>query len=584
MAEIAERLKRLPEPERERFIRSLSPAESLALLAEIDPCDFAEKVFGITLYPKQRAMVEAVFLKQSRRVSCVGSNSSGKDMVSGRVVIPMWLFLNRPGKVVVIAPTHRQVESIVWNEVRTAIESAKALGYTFPGDVGKLPRWEISPEHFAIGFATDNPMNIQGFHSPNLLVIISEAHNVEQAHIDALKRLGPKCTLMTGNPFCEQGEFYDSHHDQADLWERVHILATDTPNIVAGKVVIPGLVTQQDLDDRAAEWGEDSPLYRQFTGEWVDMSDMGVVPLQWLRAAAQRERIVDPTWRTVPLPTKILGVDVARFGTDKTTVMCRDGEVAELLWRVQGKDTQEVAGWVWQYIQEHREGGTVVVDDTGVGGGVTDRLRENLRAVRLPWKVMAFNAGEKARDPDRFQNAIAECWWLVREWLEPSRGSKAVIPDDAALMGQGAGRKYKLDGRGRIGLESKDDMAKRGRHSPDEFDALAMTFAVLHLGDIESRMGVYLGGQRPEVRPVYHERVHRIEGVLLKAKAKHRYTHGPTLYLFDGGMERDVPRDVARVLLQAHPDKFEIAEGSLEEPEAEPARTPAEQRIAAKRP
>ena len=72
---------------------------------------------------------------------------------------------------------------------------------------------------FALGFSTDNPYNLQGFHSPNLLVAVTEAHAVEQQHMDALKRLNPKLLVLSGNPLALTGEFYDSQHGKRELYE-----------------------------------------------------------------------------------------------------------------------------------------------------------------------------------------------------------------------------------------------------------------------------------------------------------------------------------------------------------------------------
>ena len=117
----------------------------------------------------------------------------------------------------------------------------------------RASRWYHSPEHLAVGFSTDNEYNIQGYHSPNLLVIVTEAHNVEQAHIDAIKRLNPTRLLMTGNPLSAGGEFYSAFHSSGDMYNTVQIAAADTPNILAGETVVPGMVTQEDIEERARE-------------------------------------------------------------------------------------------------------------------------------------------------------------------------------------------------------------------------------------------------------------------------------------------------------------------------------------------
>ena len=161
----------------------------------------------------------------------------------------------------------------------------------------------------------------------------------------------------------------------------------------------------------------------------------------------------------------VIACDVARFGQDKTVVMRKQGPVARLVWRVRGQDTMKVAGFLKSYC-DHHDVETVVVVDTGVGGGVVDRLREvRLRGAR----VVPFVAGQKAEDETHFANRLAEAWWAMRN----SYLSRELdTDDDAALIGQVSSRRYWLRSDGRIRLQSKDTMYR----SPDEADALAMTF------------------------------------------------------------------------------------------------------------
>ena len=120
----------------------------------------------------------------------------------------------------------------------------------------KTSRYEVDDRTFAIGFATNSPYNLQGFHSPNLLVVITEAHAVSDGDMDGLRRLNPARLLMTGNPFTSAGAFYDSHHLRRELYRTVRISAFDTPNVAEGRVAVPGMITEEDIADRKAEWGE----------------------------------------------------------------------------------------------------------------------------------------------------------------------------------------------------------------------------------------------------------------------------------------------------------------------------------------
>ena len=421
-----------------------------------EPALFLTEVLGASPYRKQVEIIEAV--RDHRRVSVVGCNSSGKDWLVGRLIL-WWLTICHPAKVIVTGPTSRQVSDIVWKECRQAFhDSLQPLGGRM---YDKDTRFELSDDHFALGFATDKPYNLQGFHSPNLLVIVTEAHAVGQSHFEALRRLNPTRLLFTGNAFSTAGAHYDSHHVNRAMYHPIVISAFDTPNIAQGKMVIPGMITVEDIEDRKVEWGEESPMYvASILGRFPDNLEDRIVPLSAINAAVQRH-----TERDLSAPV-ILGADIAREGADKTVIMRRQGDVARIVWRVQGANTMRTAGWLAEYCAAN-EVDTIVVDDTGVGGGVTDRLKETLPNIH----VVAFKGGAKATKPDRFFNAVAEAWWAVRDWLT-REGSQADIENDGALVGQLSSRGCEIQSDRVIRLEAKEKMGK----SPDEADALALTF------------------------------------------------------------------------------------------------------------
>ena len=268
----------------------------------------------------------------------------------------------------------------------------------------KTSRYEVDDRTFAIGFATNSPYNLQGFHSPNLLVVITEAHAVSDGDMDGLRRLNPARLLMTGNPFTSAGAFYDSHHLRRGLYQTVRISAFDTPNVAEGRVVVPGMITEEDIADRKAEWGARSAQYvGGVLGEFPEGLDDVLVSLRAATEAAGR--------RLAPAGQVVLGCDVARFGHDKTVVVRRQGPVARIVWRVSGADTMRTAEFLREYCTRNVVD-AVVVDDLGVGGGVVDRLRE-LELGRA--RVAPFIGSAQALDSERFYNRAAEVWWKMAE-------------------------------------------------------------------------------------------------------------------------------------------------------------------------
>ena len=383
----------------------------------------------------------------------MGCNGSGKDWLAARMAL-WWVTAHYPAKVVITGPTYRQVDDVIFNELRAAYRAAPAL---LGGRLFESPRWELDETTFIVGFSTDRPWNLQGFHSPHLMVIVTEAHAMDEDSINALYRLNPDTLLMLGNPFATTGPFHASHHENRENWSTYSISAFETPNLIEGRTILPGMVTAEDVADRAAEWGVDSPMYiGAVLGEFPGELDDALLPLWLARESMARE--VEAEGEVV------IGCDVARFGKDKTVMALRQGDAAQIIHKAQGKDLMAIAGWLGRYCDDHKVD-TLVVDDTGLGGGVTDRLRE----VGLgSTKLVAFKGGEKARQEKRFANKVTESWWSLREWV--MAGGK--LPDDPALVGQLTSRGYKIQSDKRLMLESKDKMSK----SPDEADALAMTF------------------------------------------------------------------------------------------------------------
>ena len=126
------------------------------------------------------------------------------------------------------------------------------------------------------------------------------------------------------------------------------------------------------------------------------------------------------------------------------------------------KDTQESASVLFDFAQ----GGKIIIDDTGVGGGVTDRLR------KLGANVIPINFGGKAQNKNKYPDIISEMWFCLADQIK-----HIGIPRDLELMAELAGRYYKYTNDERRKVESKEEYKKRtGRRSPDKADALILAF------------------------------------------------------------------------------------------------------------
>ena len=389
-----------------------------------DPVGFVTDVLGDagTPYSKQAEMLEA--LVDHRRVSVVGANGSGKDWAAARAVL-WWLETRPESKALTLGPTQRQVEEIVWQEMREAYASV-AEG-RLSGRMLKSA-YRIDEQRFALGFSTDNALNIQGFHSDQLLVVVTEAHAMPQAHMDAIKRLQPDRLLLVGNALSRDGEFYESHHGKRGLYHGIKISAFDTPNFTGEGGGRPGMVTPEYVEEYALDYGEDHPLYAaSVLAEFPDSLDDSLVGREAVESAMERweasavvpaeddchsersaaesrnpsgadaageersPRDVSTALQASPsAPLNMtngepvyIGVDVARYGFDKSAVCVRQGERVLSMRSFERMDTMRLA---YEVRRTARKTGAraVFVDEGGVGGGVVDRLRELGAGLRRP--------------------------------------------------------------------------------------------------------------------------------------------------------------------------------------------------------
>lgn len=132
---------------------------------------------------------------------------------------------------------------------------------------------------------------------------------------------------------------------------------------------------------------------------------------------------------------------------------------------IRKRDTMAVAGWVASQAKEEKPD-SIFIDVIGIGAGVFDRLKEQ----KFP--VIAVNVAERASDSEFYTRVRDELWGSLKDALKEGLG----IPDDEELCAQLSAPKYKFDSAGRIIIERKEDMKKRGVDSPDRADALCLTY------------------------------------------------------------------------------------------------------------
>jgi hypothetical protein len=402
-------------------------------------------------------------IANSRRVIVPSGHGVGKTWLMARIAL-WFLYSFYPAKVITTAPTWPQVENLLWSEIRKAHDTSKIqLG-------GRVLNTEIKVEEdwFGVGFSTRGKATerefgtpkFQGYHSENLLVILDEAPGVEHeiwTSVETLITGVNNKVVAIGNPTSPSGDFYNAC--KSPLWNKIKISSFDHPNVRDNKIIIPGAVTREWIEERRQEWGEDSPLWKaKVLGDFPDEGEDTLIPLSWAEGCVGLNLGITGD--------KKLGVDVARFGSDMTVLCGIFGSKVGFIEAVNKKDTSWTAGRV-QVLNDKYHFDAIGVDDTGVGGGVVDALNDS------GVDVEAFNFGSEPVE-DKFENRKAEIFWNLREAIH----EKTIeLPDDKELINQLSTIKYSYTRKGKIKMESKDDMRRRGLKSPDKADALAIAYS-----------------------------------------------------------------------------------------------------------
>jgi len=436
---------------------TLSPEEKLRNKFRQDPAFFHREVLGYEPWEKQLEI--SLSIRDNRNTAVRSNNGSGKTYHAAREAL-RFLYAYGPDAVVInTAPTWTQVENQFWRYFRDAYQKALVpLG-------GKLlkTKLELDETWFAIGIANDehNMEGFQGWHAKKMLVIFDEASGISapihQAALGAMAGGEVVRFLMLGNPTLNSGPFCDAFKDPT--FNKIHISAFDTPNVQAKAQIVPGLVTWEFVEEVRRKYGEDSDIYRiRVLGEFPQKASNTLISIDAVESAFNADR------EFINQDDDTAGLDVARYGDDDSALVRRTGNKAKVEWVVNGNNTMELAGKAALYLRDNPKL-RLYIDIIGVGAGVFDRLREQ---PDIASRVYGVNVAGKARDDSEYINIRVESWANVRDWLRD-----AVLEKHEGFY-ELAQPKYKINSNGKLQLESKDDMKKRGVPSPNCFVAGTM--------------------------------------------------------------------------------------------------------------
>jgi hypothetical protein len=397
--------------------------------------------------------------------STVSGHGIGKSAMSA--FITDFIMSTRPfSKGVVTANTQPQLETKTWAEI------AKWTGmlinkHWFKITSGRGAMKMVHADHpeswrvDGLAWRETRAEAFAGQHAANSTswYLFDEASAIPEIIFETAKgglTDGEPMQFMFGNGTKASGHFFDSHNRFKHRYKCRNI---DSRSVeITNKEYLEGIIE---------DYGEDSDTAKiRVLGKFPNRSLKQFIPTDVVRAARKR-KIEEAVIRPFPL---LMGVDVARFGDDKTWFVFRKGRSATILphLKFEKLDTVEVAEAIARVYELHKPD-HIFVDGAGVGGGVVD----NLRNLRIPG-VLEINFGTKANNSTDFRDVGTECWDNMATWF----GSEVAIPDHDDLESQLVSREYGyLDAQKKY-IEPKKELKKRGLPSPDWADALALTFAI----------------------------------------------------------------------------------------------------------
>jgi phage terminase large subunit len=428
-----------------------------------DPLLFVQDCIEVTPSTQQKdALRRAAF---SKRLSIRSGHGTGKDAYASWLIL--WFMCTRPfAKVICTAPTHRQLKDILWSEISKWLRKSRVSSEfiiqndkIFQRDAPK--EWWIRAVSPSVKASSEEQAEtLAGFHGDHMLIVCDEASGIPDPvfiPLEGAMTQEDNRVLLIGNPTKNYGYFHDTQFDGrlSKSWTRLHWDSRESEN-----------VTKEMVDYFAHKYGEDSNVFRiRVAGEPPLDDEMSLIPLHWAQQCISLD--IGTEFEEDPL---YLGVDVARYGDDKSVVLPRRAGLIKPWTQHDGKNTVELAQHV-DYVMKEVDAAGAVIDEIGVGAGVVDWLTKYGHAKR----IFGVQTSWKSSDPKRFSRLRDEIWWSVREKCMRAQYSFPDGPLGEELCNEIASVRYQYAPSGALKVESKRDMKLRGVSSPNIADALGLT-------------------------------------------------------------------------------------------------------------
>ncbi|AKF06069.1 hypothetical protein [Sandaracinus amylolyticus] len=509
----------LEQLERDHQIRFPSPKY------QRDPVGFFREILGVDPWSRQVDVLNAV--RDYDRVAVKSGRRVSKSHTVGGIAL--WWYCSWPdARAIMSSTTARQVDQILWRELSMMRARAGRCvdckaedpnGFRIPapcphsakigGDIGMLARTGLKSDDFReiVGFTAREAEAVQGIAGSRLLFCLDEASGIPQAIYDAIEgnRAGGGKVLLTGNPTKNSGEFFDAFNKKkldptnpkSTGYFTITISSEESPNVVAGREVIPGLATREYIREREVEWGRESALFLiHVKGEHAIAEEGKIFSVHAIAEAEARWRAVCEACEGTgkagrvaceecggggqkPVAGRLqIGLDVAGPSGegDETVFAPRRGAKLLELRPMRGLDDDGHLAALLAVISDHgirRETPVVVIDREGpIGSSVFGTLRAYAERNPHAFELIAVRASDRAhRQPDVYDRMRDELAANLLAWFKEG----GAIVEDTKLAAELNAHSWVHHASGRLKVTHKDEIKKMLGRSPDRFDALALS-------------------------------------------------------------------------------------------------------------
>lgn len=476
----------------------------LVLRGRSDPVWFIEEVLGKKLWEKQKEICLAT--TKYRRIAIPSVFGAGKTWVLAHLTL-WWLYTHPGSKVITTSPSNRQVRDQIWGELRSAWQTSK-----FPlGGECLTTDLKLGPTWYATGFATKSDSGgdrFTGYHSPDQFLLFDQSCGIVPQIWDAgegVVNTEGSVWVAASNTVDDQSEFANicipGRKTNHGKWHVIPIRAEDTPNVRAGKNIIPGIMAHDFIETAKKMWRIGDPMWKvHVNAEFVEAGAMTVLHPsminELLNSPEEGGNVVEPD-----LDNITIGVDIGDEGVDPSVATIAFGGKLAWMEAVYGNKATEVADFVedvYNRVVEltGKQPVAIYTDALGVGSGPTNILEEK----NLP--VIGIKASRSSVDGETYLNHRAEVAFALRDLAQARAISLHPLyftdPELLRKLREDMGIRYGFaQGSNKVRIEDKKLFRNRMKRSPDQWDSVILAFAETgNMPGISGLQGVY-----PEDRP-----------------------------------------------------------------------------------